>query len=124
MRILEYLRVNLRRSESTALAASGLAAILASACCVGPLVLVMLGISGAWVANLQALEPYRPILLGLAAVALFFAWRGIYRAPAVCEPGAVCASPQVRRIYKVVFVVVAALVLVALTFPYFARFFY
>src|SRR3546814_9143726 len=33
---------------------------LASACCVVPLLLVMLGISGAWIANLTALEPYKP----------------------------------------------------------------
>src|SRR3546814_15095508 len=35
-------------------------AILASACCVVPLVLVTLGISGAWLGNLTALEPYKP----------------------------------------------------------------
>jgi len=44
-----------------ALAAGGLAAILASTCCLGPLVLITLGFSGAWIGNLTALEPYRPI---------------------------------------------------------------
>jgi mercuric ion transport protein len=39
----------------------GLAAILASTCCLGPLVLVALGLSGAWIGNLTRLEPYRPI---------------------------------------------------------------
>ena len=33
-----------------ALAAGDLAAILASACCLGPLVLLSLGIGGAWIA--------------------------------------------------------------------------
>ncbi|HHX4191795.1 mercuric transport protein, partial [Burkholderia contaminans] len=42
-----------------ALFAGGLAAILASACCLGPLVLVTLGFSGAWIGNLTVLEPYR-----------------------------------------------------------------
>ncbi|HBN2488147.1 mercuric transporter MerT family protein, partial [Klebsiella oxytoca] len=41
--------------------AGGLAAILASACCLGPLVLIALGFSGAWIGNLTVLEPYRPI---------------------------------------------------------------
>ena len=38
-----------------ALAAGGLAAILASTCCLGPLVLVTLGFSGAWIGNLTVL---------------------------------------------------------------------
>ena len=63
----------------TALFAGGLAAILASTCCLGPLVLITLGFSGAWIGNLTALEPYRPIFIGVALVALFFAWRRIYR---------------------------------------------
>lgn len=113
-----------RQSESAALAASGIAAILASACCVGPLVLITLGLGGAWIANLQALEPYRPILLALALVALFFAGVRIYRPSAECEPGTVCALPQTRRRYKIIFWVVAVLVFLALAFPYFARFFY
>jgi mercuric ion transport protein len=37
----------------------GLAAILASTCCLGPLVLVALGFSGAWIGNLTVLEPCR-----------------------------------------------------------------
>jgi mercuric ion binding protein len=42
------------------LAAGVLAAIGASVCCVGPLVVMMLGIGDAWVANLTALELLRP----------------------------------------------------------------
>ena len=55
-----------------ALFAGGLAAILASTCCLGPLVLVALGFSGAWIGNLTVLEPYRPIFIGAALVAFFF----------------------------------------------------
>src|SRR2546427_8214319 len=101
-----------------ALVAGGLAALLASTCCLGPLVLVALGIGGAWVGNLTALEPYRPLFLGAALMALFFAYRRIFRPAQDCKPGEVCAVPQVRRIHKVVFWIVAALVLVALAFPY------
>src|SRR3546814_7335443 len=52
-----------------ALFAGGLAATLASTCCLGPLVLVALGFSGAWIGNLTVLEPYRPIFIGVALVA-------------------------------------------------------
>ena len=60
-----------------ALATGGLAAILASTCCLGPLVLVDLGFSSAWIGNFTALEPYRPIFISAALVALLFAWRRI-----------------------------------------------
>jgi mercuric ion transport protein len=107
-----------------ALAAGGLAAILASTCCLGPLVLVGLGFSGAWIGNLTALEPYRPFFIGAALVALFLAWRRIYRPVNACQPGEVCAIPQVRTAYKLIFWIVAALVVVALGFPYVLPFFY
>jgi len=108
----------------TALLTGGLAAILASTCCLGPLVLVTLGFSGAWIGNLTVLEPYRPIFIGASLVALFFAGRRIFRPALACAPGEVCAVPQVRTTYKVIFWVVVALVLVALGFPYILPFFY
>lgn len=108
----------------TALVAGGLAAILASSCCLGPLVLVTLGISGAWIGNLTQLEPYRPVFLGAALVALFFAYGRIFRPTQACNKGAVCASPGGRIAYRLLFWVVAALVLVALVFPYVLPFFY
>jgi len=106
------------------LLAGGVAALLASTCCVGPLVLLGLGISGAWIGNLTALEPYRPLFIVVAVIALFLAWRRIWRRAAVCAPGDVCAVPQVRFAYKLLFGAVAALVLLALAFPYIAPLFY
>lgn len=113
-----------KKTGSGALLAGGMAAILASTCCLGPLVLVALGFSGAWIGNLTALEPYRPYFIGAALIAMVFAWRRIYQPAAACEPGDVCAVPQVRTTYKVVFWIVAVLVLVALTFPYLVPLFY
>lgn len=113
-----------QKNGQSALVAGGLAAILASSCCLGPLVLVGLGFSGAWIGNLTLLEPYRPIFIGAALVAMFFAWRRIFRPVHACKPGEVCAIPQVRTTYKLIFWIVAALVLVAFGFPYVAPFFY
>jgi len=112
------------RTGSGALFAGGLAAILASTCCLGPLVLIALGVSGAWIGNLTKLEPYRPLFIVGAIVALIFAGRQIFRTAQTCNPGEVCAVPRTRRIYKVLFVVVSMLVLVALVFPYLVKFFY
>lgn len=112
---------------SKATLAGGLiAAILASVCCLGPLVLVMVGVSGAWISNLTLLEPYRPVFIGAALVFMGLAWRRIYRAPAAaeCEPGTLCALPQSNRVYRVMFWTVSALVLLALGFPYLAPLFY
>lgn len=100
-----------------ALAAGAFAAILASTCCLGPLLLVSLGISGAWIANLTALEPYRPLFIGAALVAILFAWRSIFRPVEVCRPGHACAVPRIRKTYKTMFWVVAALVVAATAFP-------
>lgn len=112
------------QSGRDTLIVGGLAAILASTCCLGPLILVALGFSGAWIGNLTVLEPYRPIFIGAALVALFFAWRRIFRPVQTCTPSEVCAIPQVRSTYKLVFWIVAALVLVAVIFPYVAPLFY
>ena len=106
------------------LAAGAVAALLASACCLGPLVLVTVGISGAWIANLTALEPYRFWFIGAALIAMFLAWRRIYRPAASCEPEQACAAPAVQKTYRVLFWTVAALIVVALVFPYLLPVFY
>jgi mercuric ion transport protein len=110
--------------KSAPIALGGIAALLAGACCFGPLLFVSLGIGGAWLANFQVLEPYRPFFIGVALIALGFGWKRIYRPATDCKPGEVCAVPAVQRSYKVGFWIVAALLLVMLAFPYVARYFY
>jgi mercuric ion transport protein len=107
-----------------ALATGGLLAVLASVCCVGPLVLVSLSIGGAWASNLTLLEPFRPFFLGIAAIALAFAYRRIFRPAAECKAGEVCAVPKAKRSYKIMFWVVAGLVLASFSIPYVAPLFY
>ena len=111
-------------ASRSSLFVGGLAAILASACCLGPLILVSVGLGGAWISNLHALEPLRPAFVAAALVAMFFAYRRVFRPVAECKPGEVCAIPQVNATYRLIFWVVAALVLVAMTFPYIAPLFY
>ena len=102
------------------------AAVVASLCCVGPLVLVMLGIGGAWVSNLAVMEPLRPYFLGVAMIFLFLAWRKIYGATSVaaCTPGSLCALPQTKLAYKIMFWIVAILIGLAIAFPYIDPMFY
>ncbi len=102
------------------LVGGALAAIGASVCCLGPLVLVSVGLGGAWVSNVAALAPYRWVFILAALGFMGFAWHRIYRAPAAaqCEPGTLCAVPQTNRAYRVIFWVVAGLVLAAFASPY------
>lgn len=106
--------------ESAALTVGGIAALLVGACCFAPAVLMSIGLGGAWLSNLSLLEPYRPIFIAVALIALAFAWRRIYRPAVACAPDAVCAVPRVRRGYKVALWMVAALLVVTFAFPYFA----
>lgn len=88
------------------------------------MVLITLGVSGAWISTLPLFEPYRPIFIGTGVVALFFAFRRIWQPAAACAPGQICARPAVRRSYKVLFWIVVALLIVALVFPLIAPWFY
>jgi mercuric ion transport protein len=99
------------------LAAGGvLGAFLASACCIGPLMLLTLGISGAWIGNLTALEPYTEIsaLIALGFIGAGF-WQAYFRKPTVCEPGSYCERPQSARITKTALWAALILVVAALT---------
>ncbi len=107
-----------------ALWASTFAAIGASLCCVAPLVLVTLGLGGAWLSSLTQLEPFRPIFVVLTLGLLTVAWLKLYRQPAVCEPGKACANSAVQRRQRFIFWSVAALLLLLLTFPWYASRFY
>lgn len=100
-------------------------AILASSCCIGPLVLVSLGISGAWIGNLSVLEPYKFYFAAIAAAFLGLGFWQAYRKPKlVCEEGSYCANPASSRITKAALWAAAALVLAALTIDWWAPFFY
>ena len=105
------------------LVASVLAALGASLCCVVPLVLLALGIGGAWIGNLTALEPYRPIFIGLTLLFLGLAFRRLYITAPVCTPGTVCVVPRVlarqRTVFWVVVVLLGALLAVPWVVPLF-----
>ncbi len=102
--------------------ASALAAVVGSLCCVAPLVLLTLGISGAWISQLTALEPYRPIFIGVMLVFMGFAFRQLYIVPARCAPGEACASPRLQRRQRQVFWVVAVALAALIAFPWYAQF--
>lgn len=101
-----------------------LAAFGASVCCVGPLILLALGIGGAWIGNLTAMEPYRPVFIGLTLLFLGLAFRRLYQVPQVCAPGTPCADPRTLKRQRMTFWIVAALLLSLLAVPWLAPLFY
>lgn len=100
---------------------AALAAIGASACCIGPLLLLSLGIGGAWMSNLTAMEPYSPYLTGLTVIVLAVVFRSLYLVPQKCDDGAVCANPKVLRNQRIIFWVVSVILTAMVTFPYYAE---
>ena len=96
-----------------------LGALLASCCCVVPLVLVSIGVSGAWIGNLTALEPYSPIFAAVALLCIGLGfWHVYFR-----QVGA-CATKRSIKITKAVLWIAAVLTLVALTTKWWAPLFY
>lgn len=116
---------NENAKKSGTLAVAGISGVLASACCIGPLVLASIGLGSIAAGIVATFEPWRPVFIVVAFAALGFAWWKIYHRPvAACAPGIACALPQTDRIYKTVFWVVAVFVLALITFPYYVAFFY
>ncbi|MCO6416091.1 mercury transporter MerT [Siccirubricoccus sp. KC 17139] len=97
-----------------------LAALGASSCCLLPLGLFLIGVSGAWIGNLTALAPYQPIFVAVALACLAGGFFAVYRRPraAACAEGWHCARPASDRTVKIALWSATALVVAALAFPY------
>jgi mercuric ion transport protein len=100
--------------------AGALAAIVGSLCCVAPLVFLTLGVSGAWISQLTALEPYRPIFIGVMAVFIGLAFRQLYVVPARCRQDEACADPRLQRRQRQIFWVVVVGLAALISFPWYA----
>lgn len=108
------------------LAAGGIiGAVLASSCCVVPLVLVTLGVSGAWIGSLTALEPYKPyfVIVTLAFLAGGF-WHVYFRQKPDCVDGTYCARPESALLTKAALWIATIIVVVAMTLQWWAPLFY
>lgn len=109
------------RSPRTGLLAAGgvLGALASSACCIAPLVLFGLGVSGAWIANLTALAPYQPIFivstLGFLAAGFVMAYR---RPKLACATEGTCTHPISTRATKIALWAATLLIAAAIAFPY------
>jgi mercuric ion transport protein len=102
-------------------AAGGLlGALAASSCCILPLALFTLGISGAWIGNLTAMAPYQPIFFAATAGFLGAGYYLVYRRPRVACADGGCTRPLPHRTVRAVLWAAAVLVLAAVAFDYLA----
>jgi mercuric ion transport protein len=106
-----------------------LGSLLASTCCVLPLVLVLVGVTGAWMANLAVLKPLTPYASAATLAAL--AWAGwlVFRPAPACPVGVPAADTAsacatTRPLMRRVFVACAVFIGLLLSFPLFAPLFY
>lgn len=100
-----------------------LAAIGASVCCVGPLLLLSLGIGGAWMSTLTSMETVRPFFLILTLIFIALGYRKLYLVPENCAEGEACAKPEVKKNQRTIFWIGSVLILLLLAFPWYAPFF-
>jgi mercuric ion transport protein len=110
------------RSLPAVLAAS-LAAIGASVCCVVPLVLALMGISGAWIANLTALDAWRPWFTAATLACLALAYWTLYGPASRCRVNGECVKPRILRRRRAWLWAATILIALLLLFPYYVGWF-
>ncbi len=108
------------RVERMAAAGSVVSGMLASACCMVPLVLGLVGVSGAVVA--QKFEPFRPYLLILTYALLGGAFYLTYRPQAACGSGEACEMAGAGRVGRIIIWIATIVVVLATAFPWYAQY--
>lgn len=111
-----------REQAHTRIVATGgiLGALAASSCCILPLVLFSLGISGAWIGTLTALAPLKPYFLAGTFALLGYGYYLVYLKPKQACAGGSCALPLPNRIVKLSLWIATVLSSAALAFDYVA----
>ena len=113
-----YTRSATTRHAQSLLAVGGiLAALAASSCCIAPLVLFALGISGAWIASLTQLATYQSYFIAATAGCLGTGYWLVHRSRKIaCADGEACARPLPNRVVRTGLLLAAVLVAGALAF--------
>src|SRR5437879_9997401 len=100
-----------RRRQSLVAAGGLLGALAASSCCILPLVLFGLGVSGAWIGNFTRLAPYQPCFIAATIAFLGCGYWLVYRSSKLaCVDGEACAHPLPNRLVKAGLIVATILV--------------
>ena len=107
--------------QSLVAAGGLLGALAASSCCILPLTLFSLGVSGAWIGNFTRLAPYQPWFIAATMAFLGYGYWLVYRSSrAACADGDACARPLPNRVVKAGLILATILVIAALAFNFIA----
>ena len=108
---------SLPRTQKLLAAGGVIGALAASSCCIVPLVLFAIGVSGARIANLTQLAPYQPYFIAATLACLAGGYGLLYRSrKMVCTDDQVCARPLSSRIVTSGLILATILVIGALAF--------
>jgi mercuric ion transport protein len=119
----EGLGTRVQRGQALIAAGGMLGALAASSCCILPLVLFFLGVSGAWIGNFTRLAPYQPYFIGATLLFLGYGYWLVYRSGTrACAEGETCARPLPNRIVKASLILATILVAAALGLDFIAPF--
>jgi len=102
---------------------AALSAIGASVCCVGPLLLLSLGVSGTWISSLTSFETVRPIFIILTLIFVGLSYRKLYLTDNNCAKDEMCALSDSQQKQKLTFWVVSIFIFLLLAFPWYAPYF-
>ena len=107
-----------KRSLATSIAAVG-AALLASLCCIGPVLFVTLGVGAGFATRFEPLRPLFTVLtIALLALGFYIVYgRAATTAAVSCEIDGACAVPRSRRRDKILLWIASLVALIVLTFP-------
>jgi mercuric ion transport protein len=97
----EDLETRVRRGQKLMAVGGMLGALAASSCCILPLTLFSLGVSGAWIGNFTRLALYQPYFIAATLLFLGCGYWLVYRSGMrACAEGETCALSPPNRIVK------------------------
>ena len=102
-----------------------LGAIAASTCCVLPVILFALGISGAWISNLVSLARYKPFFIVLSLVFIGTGFWIVNFKPQISIPkvqSTSCYRPFSEKTIKIMLWSAVIIILIVFLIPYIAPF--
>src|SRR6476620_1903531 len=120
----ENIAINSGRGQTLMAVGGLLGALAASSCCILPLVLFSLGVSGAWIGNFTQLAPHQPYFLAATICFLSYGYWLVYRSSKLaCADGEACARPLPNRFVKTGLILATILVVAAVAFDFLASLF-
>jgi mercuric ion transport protein len=109
------------RRQQLVTAGGILGALAASSCCILPLVLFSLGVSGAWIGNFTQLAPYHYYILAATTACLGYGYWLVHRSSKrACAEGELCARALPNRVVMAGLILATILVIAALGFDFLA----